>query len=393
MHSRRLPLGLAAFFWAAILTLPSRATVDDDFAAASVLFNRAQNLEQSGVPKYALSTYNDCYARLQKIRASNPTWNPNKVSKEMAACFAEIGKLGAEVNGKLPAPLPIQPDMAASSPPPSNPPPFQQAKFGLIGSSPHVPGRSYPWKTGIVTTVFWIGENGGSGNERSAWNPHWTRDNGGADDQYDLSGYASAKHASTLNPFYVSLPFNDLAHPDMAARWLPTGWSATSGNKGASTCKDRWVRSRIAPAASASRSGKTLAREQRTTPSMFSATPNLPRVPVSASPPRSRNTWASIHPRSPVGDSSMMRMSSPACGCATSNRLFFSVRCTSGKTARPLPPLPRTDLRQRRRRTRPYYPTRFFTSACTSSHHASRNARRCALIAARSPEASARVKK
>ncbi len=39
------------------------------------------------------------------------------------------------------------------------------------------------------------------------------------------------------------------------------------------------------------------------------------------------------------------------------------------------------------------HPTRFFTSSCTSAHHDSRNALRCFLIASRSPDASARVKK
>jgi hypothetical protein len=107
--------------------------------------------------------------------------------------------------------------------------------------------RTYPWKMGIVTTVFWIGEGStplsGATNRVSAWDMNWVHNNGGADDQNDMSGYASREHASTLNPFYVALPFNDLAYPDKTARWLPAGWYKPyhHGEKPVSACKDRWV--------------------------------------------------------------------------------------------------------------------------------------------------------
>ena len=243
MHPRRPSPWVAAFFWAAFLSLPSRATVDDDFTAASTVFDRAKNFEQSGAPKYALLSYNECYAKLQKIRAANPTWNSDKVSKEMADCVDRIDKLSVEVN-KPPAPAPIPADIAASAPPTSasNPPPLGLVKYEFTDPPGHIHNHYYPWRTGIVTTVFWIGEDGGSGNERSAWDPHWVRHNGGADDQYNLNGYASAGHASTLNPFYVSLPFNDLAHPDKAAKWLPAGWAAApTADKTVSACKGRWI--------------------------------------------------------------------------------------------------------------------------------------------------------
>ena len=107
--------------------------------------------------------------------------------------------------------------------------------------------RTYPWKMGIVTTVFWIGEGStplsGATNKQSAWDMNWMHNNGGADDQNDMSGYASADHASTLNPFYVALPFNDLAYPDKSARWLPDGWYRPSrhGERPVSACQGRWV--------------------------------------------------------------------------------------------------------------------------------------------------------
>ena len=38
----------------------------------------------------------------------------------------------------------------------------------------------YPWKMGIVSTVFWIGETGsGPTNTRSAWDKNWVSSYGG----------------------------------------------------------------------------------------------------------------------------------------------------------------------------------------------------------------------
>src|SRR6188472_2577895 len=39
--------------------------------------------------------------------------------------------------------------------------------------------QRYPWKTNIVTTVFWVGEQG---NYRSVWDANWTSNYGGTDD-------------------------------------------------------------------------------------------------------------------------------------------------------------------------------------------------------------------
>jgi len=101
------------------------------------------------------------------------------------------------------------------------------------------PRTTHPWKTGIVTTLFWIGEGSAAS---SAWNAKWTETNNGTDSPDTRNGYASGNHASTLNPFYVALPFNDLAFPDKARQWLPPGWYRQHrGGKSVSACKDRWV--------------------------------------------------------------------------------------------------------------------------------------------------------
>ncbi len=104
----------------------------------------------------------------------------------------------------------------------------------------------YPWKTGIITTMFYIGEGdtpiSHTTNVQSSWDEDWLSNNHGTDSPYNRNGYASGNHASTLNPFYVALPFNDLAFPDKARRWLPSGWyRRPEDGKQVSACKDRWV--------------------------------------------------------------------------------------------------------------------------------------------------------
>jgi hypothetical protein len=108
------------------------------------------------------------------------------------------------------------------------------------------PKNIYPWKKNIITTMFYIGEGptpiSSTTNEASAWDEDWRRSNGGADSPNDRNGYAPASHAARVNPFYVALPFNDLAFPDKARRWLPTGWyRPPRDGKQISACKDRWV--------------------------------------------------------------------------------------------------------------------------------------------------------
>src|ERR1700704_1333272 len=43
--------------------------------------------------------------------------------------------------------------------------------------------RRFPWKTNIVTTVFWIGEQAGGNNPvpnvKSSWDANWTSNYGG----------------------------------------------------------------------------------------------------------------------------------------------------------------------------------------------------------------------
>jgi hypothetical protein len=106
--------------------------------------------------------------------------------------------------------------------------------------------NTYPWRRDIITTLFWIGEGGSTvsatDNIKSSWDEEWLPKNHGPDSPNNRNGYASGSHASTLNPFYIALPFNDLAFPDKARRWLPAGWyRRPQDGKQVSACKDRWV--------------------------------------------------------------------------------------------------------------------------------------------------------
>jgi hypothetical protein len=125
-----------------------------------------------------------------------------------------------------------------------------QFQFTDYPPLPHRATRTYPWKTNIITTVFWIGEGGSTlsstTNIQSAWDMNWIHHNGGTDDPDEMSkmsGYSSLTHASTLNPFYIALPFNDLAYPEKAERWLPPGWYKPThhGEKPVSACQGRWI--------------------------------------------------------------------------------------------------------------------------------------------------------
>jgi hypothetical protein len=127
---------------------------------------------------------------------------------------------------------------------PARPAPPPLSDFDFV--TPKANHNIYPWRTYILTTEFWIGEGStpisSTTNVKSSWDEEWMQKNRGTDSPYNRNGYASGGHASTLNPFYCALPFNDLAFPDKAQNWLPHGWyrRAVEG-KQVSACQHRWV--------------------------------------------------------------------------------------------------------------------------------------------------------
>ena len=105
-----------------------------------------------------------------------------------------------------------------------------------------------PWKRNVVATVFWVGEepaeNNPTPNNKSAWDQNWEENFGGYDHPERRVGFLPADFTPQLNPFYIALPYNDVAkggvHRPEAAEVIPWFWEAYRGD-GISVCKGRWV--------------------------------------------------------------------------------------------------------------------------------------------------------
>jgi len=106
----------------------------------------------------------------------------------------------------------------------------------------------HPWRRGITATVFWVGEKATernpTPNNASSWDPNWQMNFGGVDHPANRKGYLPAGFIPRLNPFYIALPYNDLApdgeHFPEATRVIPWFWRSYRGSW-TSVCKGRWV--------------------------------------------------------------------------------------------------------------------------------------------------------
>lgn len=107
---------------------------------------------------------------------------------------------------------------------------------------------TYAWKRNVVATVFWVGElpteNNPTPNTKSAWDQNWQTNFGGYDEPDHREGYLPAGFTPSLNPFYIALPYNDVAkggvHRPEASEVIPWFWESYRGD-GISVCKGRWV--------------------------------------------------------------------------------------------------------------------------------------------------------
>ncbi|MES2571054.1 MAG: hypothetical protein V4710_13485 [Verrucomicrobiota bacterium] len=110
-------------------------------------------------------------------------------------------------------------------------------------------GGKYPWKTGIVTTIFWVGENSSTNNpvhnRSSSWDANWSSSFGGFDnpDPSARANYLPAKFTPRQNPFYIALPYNDVTRGTTKpeARQCIPWFKQTFEREGKSICRDRWV--------------------------------------------------------------------------------------------------------------------------------------------------------
>ncbi len=107
---------------------------------------------------------------------------------------------------------------------------------------------AFAWKRNVVATVFWVGElptqNNPTPNTKSAWDQNWQANFGGYDEPDRREGYLPAGFTPSLNPFYIALPYNDVAkggvHRPEASEVIPWFWESYRGD-GISVCKGRWV--------------------------------------------------------------------------------------------------------------------------------------------------------
>ena len=126
-----------------------------------------------------------------------------------------------------------------------------EAKKGAEASQSAATARTgkYSWRTDIVTTVFWIGEepteNNPVPNTKSSWDVNWVQNYGGIDspDAASRKNYLPVTFTPRENPFYCALPYNDVTHEgtkpeaSLVIPWFKTTFSQDRR----SVCKDRWI--------------------------------------------------------------------------------------------------------------------------------------------------------
>lgn len=108
----------------------------------------------------------------------------------------------------------------------------------------------YPWKTNIMTTVFWVGElptpRNPTPNTKSAWDREWVKSFGGYDDP-DMEardGFRPKEFVPGQNPFYIALPYNDLQlgiGTKTSARHVVPWFDKTFVRPGQTIIKGRWL--------------------------------------------------------------------------------------------------------------------------------------------------------
>ncbi|MEP3212632.1 MAG: hypothetical protein ABJQ29_05505 [Luteolibacter sp.] len=114
----------------------------------------------------------------------------------------------------------------------------------------------YPWKTHVTATIFWCGEqptqNNPTPNCKSSWDTKWAENFGGYDDpdpsnriaNHTTGEFRPKNFIPRLNPFYIALPYNDVAgwgrHKSEAQRVIPW-FSRLSPEPGKTVLKGRWI--------------------------------------------------------------------------------------------------------------------------------------------------------
>jgi TonB family protein len=107
----------------------------------------------------------------------------------------------------------------------------------------------FPWKTNVVTTVFWVGEEQVTGKtspqHQSVWDKDWLKSFGGVDTPEPAArhDYIPISFVPRQNPFYCALPYNDVEQGQLKpeAPIVIPWFKQVHAQPGQSVCKDRWV--------------------------------------------------------------------------------------------------------------------------------------------------------
>jgi hypothetical protein len=107
--------------------------------------------------------------------------------------------------------------------------------------------KHYSWKSQIVTTIFWVGENASMNNPvantQSSWDHRWLLDYGGYDTPSQRRNYIPLTFIPRQNPFYVALPYNDITggHTKAEAPYVIPWFKQAFVKDGQTVLKDRWI--------------------------------------------------------------------------------------------------------------------------------------------------------
>jgi hypothetical protein len=128
-----------------------------------------------------------------------------------------------------------------------------QVFIPTLSHGANVSGK-YAWKTQIVTTVFWIGEQAAGNNPvpnfSSSWDLNWEQSYGGYDNPNPGSrnrNFAPVNFVPRQNPFYIALPYNDVTHgttkPEakVVIPWFRDAVASGQWSEGQSVCHNRWI--------------------------------------------------------------------------------------------------------------------------------------------------------
>ncbi len=122
-------------------------------------------------------------------------------------------------------------------------------KVNIMVEDPEKWNVIHRWRRNVVATIFWVGEDASQNNpvhnHASSWDPNWLRTFGGIDDPENRNGYFPRGFYPQQNPFYIALPYNDIApgggrHKDTASEVVPWYWRSFR-SPGSSVCHGRWI--------------------------------------------------------------------------------------------------------------------------------------------------------